>query len=145
MNDIIGKIENLIIDFSDLKKTIDKIEKDFGDNKPFKWDLYIQKVDNGFILTPPDKDQDIEIVKCDSDEKETMSDLLYSVYEYFCSMDTQHSKWVNENLKITWDKEGSHYEPPEKCPLCDDPKCHWTLRMEKYMKEIVEDNKNYMN
>ena len=46
---MIGKITQLSIDFSDLKKTIDKLEKKFGDQEPFKWDIYIRKIDNGVL------------------------------------------------------------------------------------------------
>ncbi len=145
MNDklIVGKINDLSIDFSDLKKTIESLDKKFSDNEPIKWDLYIQKVDNGFVLTPPDKDESPIVIKCNDDEKETMTELLHAVYDHFISSDSMHNKWKNTNLRITFDEEGSHYDPPESCPLCDNPECHWTSQMEKYMKEIVDDNKNY--
>ena len=123
--DMFTKIDQLINDFADMKKIIDTLDKKFADNEPWKWDLYINKVDNGFILTPSDKDQLPEVIECLGDEKETMTELLFAIYEHFASLDIQHSKWNNENLKITWDEQGSHYDDP--CPHCDDSDCHWLL------------------
>ena len=116
---MIGKIEQLTIGLSDLRRMIESLDKKFGDNEPFKWDLYINKVDNGYILTPSDKDQSLEVIECTGDEKEAITELLFAVYEYFCSMEAQHNKWGNKNLRITWDEEGSGYEPPESYPSRD--------------------------
>jgi len=93
-----------------IKEILDRLEKKFGDNEPIKWDAYIQKVDNGFIITPPDKERSPEIIECNGDEKETMTEFLYAIYEYFCSMGIQPNKFGNENLRITWDEEGQKYE-----------------------------------
>lgn len=135
-----NQIEQLTAEFIRIKNKIDDLDKKFGDNVPWKWDLHINKVDNGFILTPSDKDQSPEVIECLGKEKETMTELLFAIYEHFSSLDTRYSKWGKENLKITWDETGSHYDHPEKCPFCDNPECHWTSRMEKYMSDIMEDN-----
>jgi len=74
------------------------------------WEIKIEKIENGFILSHKDEKEDgvPEITKevieeCD-DEKETMTRLLERVAEYF---GIGHDKFAGDNLNITWTKKGS--------------------------------------
>ena len=119
---MIGKIEQLTDSVSSMQKILNKLEKKFGDQESFKWDLYITKVDNGFILTPGDNEESPEVIECDGDERDTMQELLIAVYNQFSSMDTGYNKWKNDNLRISWDEEGHKYEEPY-CMNCYKVEC----------------------
>jgi len=81
----------------------------------FNWELKIKKVSNGFILEfPSEEERQPEVIECYDEEKETMTKLLYSVYEHFASIHISENRYGNENLKITWDGEGRKYEPVSK-------------------------------
>ena len=73
------------------------------------WELKIEKINNGFILSYETESDDnkIEIIKEvieeSNDENEAMTQLLERVAEYFGS---HYDKYAENNLNITWDKKG---------------------------------------
>lgn len=71
--------------------------------------LEIEQISNGFIISYDEEWEDgirteKETIEETDSEKETMSKLLYRISEHFGIME---NKWNSDNLKITWDKEGS--------------------------------------
>ena len=81
-----------------------------------KLQLRIKEVSNGFILEwkedwseEDDKviKQEYEVIEETVSEKETMTRLLHRVAIYFGIDDDRYG---NENLRISWDKEGRKYE-----------------------------------
>lgn len=76
-------------------------------------ELKITQVNNGYILTSAEKDEDeisyenkevIEDNDDNDDKKEAMKRMLERVAEYFGEC---YDKWSSENLNISWNKKGS--------------------------------------
>ena len=90
------------------------------------WSLKISRVDNGFILTTKEYaehldegERDLHTVfefKDDGfgedslDEKKALSSVFTYVADHF---GFGHERYKNTNLKVSWDEEGSKYEPSE--------------------------------
>lgn len=104
-NITVGKIE--LVTF---KKELEKIL-----GKPAEYDYWIKirRANNGFVLEYPQEEDYLnlpDVIECQDNEKETMANLFYDIAEYFGIMP---NKYGNENLNISWDKEGHKYEPPQ--------------------------------
>lgn len=73
------------------------------------WELKIEKIENGFILSHKEEIEENnivavkEVLEDDEGEKETMTRLLERVSDYF---GIGYDKFEADNLKITWDKKG---------------------------------------
>jgi hypothetical protein len=76
-------------------------------------ELKIEKIENGYILSYEEEveiDKFIttkEVIEEGDDEKETMARLLHRVAEHF---GFYYNKFVNDNLKISWNKKGHKNE-----------------------------------
>ena len=68
------------------------------------WKITITKAANGYILSSEEAEGGVtEVLEEKSTEKETMTDLLYKVAEFF---GMNHDKFAKDNLNITFDKKG---------------------------------------
>lgn len=100
----------------ELQDRIIELENRIGANDYCEYKIIIKRVDNGFIMEFPSDDpdepgSDYEVIKCNGDKKETIGYLLESVAEFFGII---YNKFKNDNLRISWDREGDHYEKPKK-------------------------------
>ena len=73
------------------------------------WELKIEKIENGFILSHEEEMDEgkfeiiKEVIEEDDEEKETMTQLLERIAEYF---GIRYDKYSADNLNIAWNKKG---------------------------------------